>query len=458
MTAGFDHRDRGTLEQDWAAAGLDALPQLEPPPADARVLVVAAHPDDETLGAGGLISSTAARGGRIQVLVATDGEASHPHSPTHSRARLAQLRRTEVTEAVGLLAHATTVEFLGLPDGTLAEHTDELAAAIGERLDTSTHVISPWRGDRHPDHEACAVATGRAIGSRTGIAHWQYPIWAWHWASADSPSGDDADRSEGKGVPWSALHRFELSDAALSAKTTAMGCHVSQHSALSGAAGDEAILSPEMLEHFRRPREFFVVEVPAPATRASYFDALYETADDPWGLAERFYERRKRSLLLASLPRETFTRAFEPGCATGRLTADLADRCDAVVAWDGAASAVRQTRARVAGLAVSVEQRRIPDDWPAGTFDLVVLSEVGYYCNDLTLLARRTRDCLASHGVLVSCHWNHRASDHPHSAAQVHEALASGLHLIATHRESDFLLDVWSVSGVSVARADGILG
>jgi LmbE family N-acetylglucosaminyl deacetylase len=455
VTAVFNHRDRGTLETKWAAAGLDALRQLEPPLADACVLVVAAHPDDESLGAGGLISDAAARGARIHVLVATDGEASHPHSPTHSREPLAALRRTEVAEAVSVLAHSATVEFLGLPDGELTAHADGLAAAIAERLDTCSHVVSPWRGDRHPDHEACAVAARQAVVGRTGIEHWQYPIWGWHWASADPQSGDDADSFDA--LPWSLLRRLEITAAALRDKRTAMGCHVSQHSPLSDAEGDEAILAPDMLDHFTRSREVFVVEPVAPGTHASYFDALYHKADDPWGLADRFYERRKRNLLLASLPRERFRRAFEPGCASGLLTAELADRCDAVLAWDGAASAVRQARANVAGFAVSVEQRRIPDDWPLGSFDLVVLSEVGYYCDDLELLARRARDSLAADGVVVACHWDRPAPDHPHSAGQVHEALAAGLCLIVTHREGDFLLDVWSVSGESVAGAEGIL-
>jgi LmbE family N-acetylglucosaminyl deacetylase/SAM-dependent methyltransferase len=453
VTAAFDHREPGTTEREWAASEIGQLPRLEPPLATACLLVIAAHPDDESLGAGGLISDAAARGARVHVLVATDGEASHPHSSAHSRERLAALRRAEVIEAVAALAHTATVEFVGLPDGQLASHVDALTVAITERLDSCTHVISPWRGDRHPDHEACAVAACRAATGRPELQHWQYPIWAWHWADTDCPTEGSQRRD---GLPWPALRRLELTDAAVRDKRTAMGCHVSQLWPLSDADGDEAILRPEILDHFTRVFETFVVDSPAPAAAAAYFDALYDDADDPWELGERFYERRKRSVLLASLPRERFRRAFEPGCATGQLTVELAARCDAVLAWDGAASAVRQTRTNTAGRGVSVEQRRIPNDWPAGSFDLIVLSEVGYYCADLAVLAERARGSLAPDGVLLACHWRHPAPDHPHSARQVHAALTTDLCLVAAHRERDFLLDVWSVTGESVADAEGL--
>ncbi|MGH8962832.1 MAG: PIG-L family deacetylase [Jatrophihabitantaceae bacterium] len=445
----FDHREAGTVEELWSAT-LARLPRLEASLADAVVLVVAAHPDDETLGAGGLIRDAATGGASVRVLVATDGEASHPGSPTLSSERLATVRRAEVAEAVGALSHAAKVEFLGLPDGALGEHLDQLTAAIVEQLDGCTHVLSPWRGDHHADHEAAAEAVRTAVAGRAGVRHWQYPIWAWHWAQPDSSE-----------LPWPVMRRLELTPAAVRAKQTAIGCHASQHAPLSDAAGDEPILSPGLLAHFARPFETFVVdgavEPPAPASEPAYFDALYAASEDPWGLGERFYERRKRELLLAALPRERFDRAFEPGCATGRLTAELATRCRTVLAWDGVAAAVRQARERVASHVVTVQQRRIPYDWPDGRFDLIVLSEVGYYCPELDLLAGRVRESLTGDGVLVACHWNHPAPDHSHSAREVHDALAVDLRPIAHHFEADFLLDVWSVTGRSVADAEGIL-
>jgi len=437
----FDHRTAGTDEDVWSrCAELAGLADLELPGTGARVVVVSAHPDDETLGAGGLIATLADRGVPVDVVVASNGEASHPDSPTYSPAELAARRKDEVRAAVACLAPGGDVVFLDLPDGRLARHVDDIASALG-RLEP-THLVTPWQHDGHPDHQACAEAAARVGGAR----HWQYPIWAWHWGGPDV-------------LPWPDLRRHRLDESAAKRKAAALDCHVSQHTPLSAAAGDEAILPPNVLAHFRRDSEAFVVD--APAAGAAYFDELYAHDADPWGLGSRFYEQRKRELVLAALPRPRFRRVFEPGCATGLLTRRLAARADEVVAWDGADAAVAAVAAGDAvsaiGGRVVVERRRIPDDWPDGSFDLVVLSEVGYYCRDLDLLALRARESLTDDGVLVACHWRRPAPDHPHTAEQVHRALGAGLHPLATHVEGDFLLDVWSVSGRSVAQDDGIV-
>ncbi len=445
MRSAFDHRAAGTPEQSWQGERLASLPRCAVPGAGSRVVVVAAHPDDESLGAGGLVAAAAAGGADITVVVATFGEASHPDSPTYTPARLAEVRRAEVRRAVAALAPSARLTFLGLPDGDLSGYADQLIAGLRTAVAGSTLVASPWRGDRHPDHAACAVAVADLVRG-TSVRHWQYPIWAWHWAE---PTGSD--------LPWEQIVRLDLDHDAWAAKQVATSAHASQHSPLSDAAGDEAILPPYVLTYFRRHFECFVVdpgESAAPAADGAYFDRLYDEADDPWGLAERFYERRKRELVLAALPRPRFARAFEPGCATGELSVLLAARCDELLAWDGAASAARQATAR---LGATVEQRRIPDDWPAGNFDLVVLSEVGYYCPDLNLLARRVAGSLTPDGVLVACHWRHAAPDHPHDAAAVHAAVGAGLHRLVRHDEDDFLLEVWSHSPMSVAGREGIL-
>ncbi len=307
-------------------------------------------------------------------------------------------------------------------------------------------LVTPWRDDQHPDHEACALA-GTAAAAEAGCAHWQYPIWAWHWADPSSIE-----------LPWADLRRVELHPAARAAKAAALARYVSQHAPLSPQPGDEPILPEHVTAHFARPFETFVVP-PAPAAQPAYFDELYARSDDPWGLQDRFYEQRKRDLICAVLPRPRFRRALEPGCATGLLTARLAQRCADVLACDVAGRAVTQARERLAGVAhVQVEQRRIPADWPAGRFDLIVLSEVGYYCPDLAGLSELVRAALTPDGVVVACHWRHPAPDHPHTAEEVHAALGTGLHRIAEHVEEDFRLDVWTPGGASVARLDGILG
>jgi LmbE family N-acetylglucosaminyl deacetylase len=444
MTATFDHRLPGTTARAWSTR-LDELPVAAP--SGVALVLLAAHPDDETLGAGGLLAASAELGADIVLVIATDGEASHPRSPTHTLSELARIRRREVAAAVKHLAPQASIHHLGLPDGGLAVHSDDLVEAlldaIGER---PVRLVTPWRGDGHPDHEACAAA-GEQVAARRQLEHWQYPIWAWHWSD---PSRDD--------LPLSRIRRVELSDDALAAKQAALAEHASQHSALSTLPGDEAILPVDVLAHFERPYECFVVT--SPATRPGYFDALYAESADPWGLADRFYEQRKRAVLLASLPRPRFRRVFEPGCATGLLTKELATRADHVVAWDVAATALEQAANRLRQLQptrVRVARGRIPDDWPEGSFDLVVLSEVGYYCEDLDLLVRRVEASLDDDGIVVACHWAHAADDHPQRADDVHEALGNALHRDVHHVEADFQLDIWSRRGLSVATAEGII-
>jgi SAM-dependent methyltransferase len=191
---------------------------------------------------------------------------------------------------------------------------------------------------------------------------------------------------------------------------------------------------------------------------ARYFDALYATSDDPWGLDDRFYEQRKRALIMAALPRRRFTRAFEPGCAVGALTVLLAERCDSVLATDVAARAVGLTQERCRDLdGVLVEQAAFPQQPPSGQFDLVMLCEVGYYAGDLAELAGAVSAALAPGGVVVGCHWRHPADDHPQTAEDVHAALATGRHGIVRHVEKDFLLEVWSDSDSSVAQSEQIV-
>lgn len=442
MIAGFDHRDSGTPEHAWAPL-LATLEDVAVPGAGAHLVVVAAHPDDETLGVGGLIATAAARGARVTVIVASDGEASHPGSPTHPPGALAGLRRREVHAALAELAPHAHLVLLGLPDGRLAEHRGEITAAI--RQARATHLVTPWRGDRHPDHEACAQA---ADGLPAASEHWQYPIWAWHWA--DPASAD---------LPTDRLRRIRLDSATQATKSRAIECHATQHLALSDAAGDEALLGRHVLEHFRRDIEVIVLDEPVQLMSAAYFTGLYQRDADPWGLDKRFYERRKRAVLLASLTKARMRRAFEPGCASGLLTAELAARCDEVVAWDLAAAAVEQATARLAEAPhVTVALGAIPDDWPDGRFELIVLSEVGYYCTDLTVLSQRIEESLDDGGMLVACHWRHPAAMHPHRAEAVHAAIGGDRRLVVSHVEEDFLLQIWTRDGESVAAAEGILG
>lgn len=182
---------------------------------------------------------------------------------------------------------------------------------------------------------------------------------------------------------------------------------------------------------------------------AGYFDDLYARSPDPWGFTSRWYEQRKYALTLAALTRPRYRTAFEPGCSVGVLTERLAERCDALLASDVADAAVEATRARLAGRpGVTVERRAVPDGWPDGRFELVLVSELGYYLDPpgLARLVAAAVGSLAPDGELVCVHWRHPVGDYPQRGDAVHAAFAAapGLARRAHHVETDFLLDVFA--------------
>jgi SAM-dependent methyltransferase len=204
----------------------------------------------------------------------------------------------------------------------------------------------------------------------------------------------------------------------------------------------------------------------SPATlEAGYFDAMYEAAPDPWSFENRWYERRKYAISLAQLPDRRYCSAFEPGCSIGVLTAMLARRCDRLLSCDVAVGAVQAAAQRTRELPhVLVEQRQIPRQWPAGSFDLIVFSEILYYFGDRDL--EQVLDygvgALRPGGTVLAVHWRHPVADYPRSGDDVHRVLAArpGLARLAVHQEEDFLAEVYRRTdgeAVSVARATGLV-
>lgn len=192
-----------------------------------------------------------------------------------------------------------------------------------------------------------------------------------------------------------------------------------------------------------------------------YFDQLFAGNDDPWAFRQRWYEQRKRALTLAVLTRPHYTSIFEPGCANGELSAELAARCDRLVCCDTAAAAVALAQTRLMGFAhAQVHQSRLPQEWPAGQFELIVLSELCYYLDaeDLQRLIDCALKALTDNGQLLACHWRPRIDGCPQTAEQVHELLAQrlGMAHLVQHHDTDFLLDLWSRDGTSVATHEGL--
>ncbi|MFY0406416.1 PIG-L deacetylase family protein [Solicola sp. PLA-1-18] len=230
-----------TPEAAWAAwPGWLDLPVLDVPHG-ARVVSVSAHPDDDVLAVGGLLQELVARGARVDAVVLTDGEGSHPGSPTLGPDDLRRVRRRESDDALAALGLHMTAHRPGLPDSGLHRHPD-LAGALAPSLAGADVVLAPWRLDGHPDHEAVGRACAAVTDGRSAL--WEYPVWAWHWAR---PGADD--------LPWHAAAVVHLDDDQRRRKADAVACFTSQVTPLSSDPRDVAVLPPEVLAHFARPFE-----------------------------------------------------------------------------------------------------------------------------------------------------------------------------------------------------------
>lgn len=180
----------------------------------------------------------------------------------------------------------------------------------------------------------------------------------------------------------------------------------------------------------------------------SVFDEMYRGGDDPWGFDTSAYEARKRGITLASLPLLRYRRAFEPGCSIGTLTEQLVERCDALVAADVSELAVARTRERIGDRpGVRIEKLEVPLEWPDGRFDLIVLSELGYFLApaELDTLLDRVVAALEPGGDLTCVHWLGPIDGYPLDGRDVHERIADrdGLERVVHHEEREFLLEVF---------------
>ena len=181
------------------------------------------------------------------------------------------------------------------------------------------------------------------------------------------------------------------------------------------------------------------------------FEDRYRRDSDPWQFATSSYEQRRYDVTIACLPAQHYERAFEPGCAIGELTARLSLRCDQIEASDGSPTVVAAARRRLAHLRnVTLAVASIPDDWPEGSFDLIMLSEIGYYFDEteLGIIAGRARQSLRSSGVLMAVHWLGSSPDHVLHGDDVHPVLehGSGLDHTGRFRDAGFRLDWWTKS------------
>jgi SAM-dependent methyltransferase len=191
------------------------------------------------------------------------------------------------------------------------------------------------------------------------------------------------------------------------------------------------------------------------------FDQLYRDSRDPWGTTTHWYERRKRALLLASLPRERYGSVYEAGCGTGHITAELSARATHVVASDASSRALAVARVAIGAAAnVSLERHRLPDDWPDRPFDLIVLSEIVYFVDDddCERIARAAHASAGASGTVVACDWRLPIAGYGHDGEEAHRRFEKALALprLFEYLDRDFVLSGWSRDSSSVASRDGL--
>ncbi len=167
-----------------------------------------------------------------------------------------------------------------------------------------------------------------------------------------------------------------------------------------------------------------------------YFDRLYSTHDDPWNFETSEYEANKYAATLAALPLPQYRAAFEIGCSIGVLTAQLAERCDSLLSVDVSKKAMDRAIQRCQSLPqVRFQLMRVPEEYPTDSFDLTLLSEVGYYWSwdELKQAQRLIVDHLKPGGHLLLVHWTLYARDYPLSGDEVHDSF---LELAGANTES----------------------
>ena len=242
--------------ESWPLEGLEALlPDAGP------VLLLSPHPDDESLGCGGLLAQLAARGRGARVVLVSDGAASHA-SRLYPPRRLAALRREEMVEALAALGlGAERLVTLGLPDGAVPGEGPGFEAAAtaiaGLALrDGATTILAPWEEDPHGDHLA-TWRMARHVARDLGLRLLAYPVWGWRhlYPGMLAPVEPVELATVPRGV------RLDIS-AELPAKRAAVAAHRSQTTGIIEDDPDGFVLSPAALDVLLRPWELYLEVTP----------------------------------------------------------------------------------------------------------------------------------------------------------------------------------------------------
>lgn len=215
-------------------------------------VVLSPHPDDESLGAGGLIALARRHDQDVTVILLTDGSKSHPNSQAYPRERLIATRRSELADAGRILGlHPDRLLQLGLPDaaapcaGPDFETSVERVSAVVSSTCART-LFATWEHDPHCDHRAAALMAREVRRRHPELRLWSYPVWGWHLPAA-------------RAVPAPAPDGVRLAvDDVLPQKRAAIAAHASQMTDLIDDDPDGFRFSAETLAPFLRPFEYYI--------------------------------------------------------------------------------------------------------------------------------------------------------------------------------------------------------
>ena len=223
---------------------------------DRPFIVVAPHPDDESLGCGGLIAEACRQDLRGKVVIVSDGAGSHPNSKAYPPDRLISLREVEAKRAGAALGlKPEDMLFLGLPDRFVpyeGQDAERGIAAIVEcvrALDAGSLFVS-WRHDPHCDHEA-SFRIAREVQRRVSeVRLFEYVVWG-HTLAPSTEVG-----------PIQSGFRICLDGETLERKRRAVAAYRSQTSDLIDDDPAGFLFSQIDRAHFNRPYEFFLESGP----------------------------------------------------------------------------------------------------------------------------------------------------------------------------------------------------
>jgi LmbE family N-acetylglucosaminyl deacetylase len=218
---------------------------------DGGLVVVAPHPDDESLGCGILIARSVAEGRRVRIVFLSDGIGSHPESKAYPPRRLREMREREACAAAAALGlEVSDLVFLRLPDRFVPSAGRSARAAVesilgGIRVSAASAIFVTWRGDPHCDHRAAYALAREAQRQSAGLRLFEYSIWG-----RDLPQDDE---------PTAFPRGWRLAAGAFRArKRAAIECHLSQVSDLISDDPSGFRLDPKMIARFIERDEIFL--------------------------------------------------------------------------------------------------------------------------------------------------------------------------------------------------------